>query len=119
MKQKDGFGSGDWTKALPPDGFEIVAGVVIEAVPGQAPAVAARLGGIDGLELVGEDGDRRIAGVWTAPSGKALVQAAEALLQEEEGIIGIFPTFLGRSDETGVDDATAEARAGLEDEAGA
>lgn len=119
MKHKDGFGSGDWTKALPPDGVEIVAGVVIEAVPGQAPAVAARLGRIDGLELVGGDGDRRIAGVWTAPSGKALVDAAEALLRDDEEIIGIFPTFMGRSDETGMDDATAEARARLEDEAGA
>ncbi len=74
---------------------EVVAGVVIETVPGEAPLVACRLASIDGLELVGGDGSSRLAAVWTAPSGKALERAVDALVRDDEQVIGVFPTFIG------------------------
>ena len=39
----------------------VVAGVVIETRPGQGPFVACRLEAIDGLEIVGGDGDHKLA----------------------------------------------------------
>ena len=74
---------------------EVVAGVVIETVSDQAPLVACRLAAIDGLELVGGDGHSRLAAVWTAPSGKALEKAVDALLRNDEQVLGVFPTFIG------------------------
>lgn len=74
---------------------EVVAGVVIETVPGEAPLVACRLASIDGLELVGGDGSSRLAAVWTAPSGKALEKAVNAVVRDDEQVIGVFPTFIG------------------------
>ena len=88
-------GSGEF----PDDDVTVVAGVVIETRPGQGPFVACRLENEPGLEIVGGDGDRRLAAVWTAGSGKALEAAAERLLERDEEIIGIFPTFVGRDDE--------------------
>ncbi|HYG67401.1 MAG TPA: hypothetical protein VD838_07065 [Anaeromyxobacteraceae bacterium] len=73
----------------------IVAGVVIETMPGEAARVAASLGAVDGLELQGSDGDRRLAGVWTGADGAALQRAAERLLASDPGILGVFPTFVG------------------------
>ncbi|MDQ7007461.1 MAG: hypothetical protein Q9Q40_09525 [Acidobacteriota bacterium] len=90
-----------WAGALPADGVEIVAGLVIETMPGRAPAVAIRLARQEGLELVGGDGSQRIAAVWTAESGKSLVKKAEDLLAEDDEILGLFPTFMGRADEAG------------------
>ena len=81
------------------DGVTVVAGVVIETRPGQGPFVACRLENEPGLEIVGGDGDRRLAVVWTARSGKALEAAAKRLLERDEEIIGIFPTFVGRDDD--------------------
>jgi hypothetical protein len=73
----------------------IVAGVIIETLPGSEPAVAARLARIEGLQLKGGDGDRRIAAVWTGETGEALEGLAEELLASEEAIVGVFPTFVG------------------------
>ena len=91
------------------DGVTVVAGVVIETRPGKGPFVACRLENEPGLEIVGGDGDRRLAAVWTAESGKALETAAERLLQREEEIIGIFPTFVGRDDEDSEPSAAARS----------
>ena len=85
--------------AFPDDGVSVVAGVVIETRPGQGPFVACWLENEPGLEIVGGDGDRRLAVVWSAESGKALEAAAEQLFEREGEIIGIFPTFIGRDDE--------------------
>ena len=85
--------------ALSDDGVTVIAGVVIETRAGQGPFVACRLENEPGLEIVGGDGDRRLAVVWTAGSGKALEAAAERLLERDEEIIGIFPTFIGRDDD--------------------
>ena len=91
------------------DGVTVVAGVVIETLPGQGPFVACRLENEPGLEIVGGDGDRRLAVVWTAGSGKALEAAAERLLERDEEIIGIFPTFVGRDDEEPESSSTARS----------
>jgi hypothetical protein len=73
----------------------IVAGIVIETMPGAAPHAAARLLRREGLELQGGDGHRRLAAVWTAKDGATLEAFAKQLLAEEAEIVGIFPTFVG------------------------
>jgi nitrate reductase NapAB chaperone NapD len=97
-------GSGNPEPGLRLDtGATLVAGVVIETIPHRAPRVEYILAGVDGLQIVGGDGDRRLAGVWTAASGEMLLAAVEELVQTPEDILGIFPTFIGTDEE---EDAT-------------
>lgn len=77
----------------------IVAGAVIETVPGAAPRVAARLLALPGLALAGGDGDRRLAVVWTADDARALEAAAERLVASDEEVLGVYPTYAGEGDE--------------------
>jgi nitrate reductase NapAB chaperone NapD len=72
----------------------IVAGVVIETVPGAAPRVAARLLHEPGLDLQGGDGDGRLAAVFTGPAGGALEALAERLMRAFPEVIGVFPTYV-------------------------
>ncbi|ABS25163.1 hypothetical protein [Anaeromyxobacter sp. Fw109-5] len=85
----------------------IVAGVVIETVPGAAPRVAARLLHEPGVELQGGDGDRRLAAVVTCADGAALDALAERLVHGLAEVVGVFPTYV--ADEP---DAAPAARAG-------
>lgn len=71
----------------------IVAGVVVETVPGAEARVAGRLAA-RGLEIAGTAG-ARIAAVWEAESGEALEALAERLVREDEEILGVFPSFVG------------------------
>jgi hypothetical protein len=73
----------------------LVAGVLIETLPGAEPRVAARLLSVPGITLHGGDGHRRIAAVFDAPSGESLELLSEWLLAADEEILGIFPTFVG------------------------
>ena len=73
----------------------IVAGLVIETLPGSAPRVAARLARIEELAVHGGDGDRRIAAVWAAADGESLDGMAGDLLRGDAEIVGVFPTFVG------------------------
>jgi hypothetical protein len=77
----------------------IVAGVVLETVPGAEVRVAARLAAEPGLELVGGDGDRRLAVVWTGASGADLERLSERILASDAEVLGVFPTFVGSDDE--------------------
>jgi predicted component of type VI protein secretion system len=77
----------------------VVAGVLIETVPGAEPRVAARLLRGAGVTLHGSDGERRIAAVLDAPSGATLEELAERLLASDGEILGVFPTFVGSEDE--------------------
>ena len=77
----------------------VVAGVVLETAPGAEVRVAARLAREPGLELVGGDGDRRLAVVWTGASGAELERLTERLLADDADVLGIFPTFVGTDDE--------------------
>lgn len=104
------FGPGSW----PDDGVAVIAGVVIETLPGQGPFVARRLEEREGLDIVGSDGDHRLAAVWTAPSGKALESAVEDLVRSDEDILGVFPTFVGRDEED--DEARSGALRGISTE---
>ncbi len=72
----------------------IVAGLVIETVPGAAPRVAARLLHEPGLALQGGDGDRRLAAVFTGADGAALEALAERLVRAHEDLLGVFPTYV-------------------------
>ncbi len=80
----------------------VIAGVVIETVPGAQARVAIRLARMPGIELAGGDGDRRIAAVWTGAGGRDLEALSEALLAADPEILGIFPTFVGEDDDAPV-----------------
>jgi hypothetical protein len=82
----------------------IVAGVVIETVPGAAPRVAARLLREPALDLEGGDGDRRLAAVFTGPDGAALRQLGDRLLAEDPDVLGVFPTFVADEDDAAGDE---------------
>ena len=77
----------------------VIAAVVIETVPGAALRVAERLSRVPDLELQGEADDRRLAAVWTASTSEALEAAAAALLEADDEVLGIHPTFVARDDE--------------------
>lgn len=87
----------------------ILAGVVIETVPGAGPRVAARLLDTAGLELQGGDGDRRIAAVFTAVRGDALEALAEELVRNDAEVLGVFPTYVAETEDAGAARAEAEA----------
>lgn len=78
----------------------VIAGVVIETLPGRAADVAARLDGVSGLDVQGHDGDRRVAAVWSAPEGAQLESLSELLCRSDPDVLGVFPTFVG-DDEAG------------------
>jgi hypothetical protein len=73
----------------------IVAGVVIETLPGRAAEVAVRLAGAEGLRIAGGDGDSHLAAVLSAGEGRSLESWAEELLRSDEDVVGVFPTFVG------------------------
>jgi nitrate reductase NapAB chaperone NapD len=73
----------------------IIAGVVIQTLPGQGPDVAMRLTGVEGLSLRGGDGEDRIAAVWSAETAESLESLAESLVKTDESILGVFPVFIG------------------------
>jgi hypothetical protein len=72
----------------------VVAGVLIETLPGAASRVAARLLRNERVEVQGCDGDRRIAAVLTAGSGLDLEALAERILHEDADVLGVHPTFV-------------------------
>ena len=74
----------------------VIAGVVVETLPGLAAAVAERLGALPGLSVRGDDGDRKVAVVFTGADGAALEALGEELLRADEAIVGVFPTLVGR-----------------------
>jgi hypothetical protein len=77
----------------------VVAGVVFETASGAGPRVAARLAREPGVELAGGDGRCRIAAVCQARDGAELEALARRLLSEDQEILGIYPTFVGRDEE--------------------
>jgi hypothetical protein len=79
----------------------IVAGVVIETVPGAAPRVAARLLREPALELHGGDGDRRLAAVFTGSDGAALEALAERIVKADAEVLGVYPTYVADADGAG------------------
>jgi hypothetical protein len=95
----------------------IVAGVVIETVPGAAPRVAARLLRVEGLELQGGDGDHRLAAVFTGDDGRALEELADLLVRSDPEVLAVLPTYVARNgqdeDETGEAALAALAPNGL------
>ncbi len=95
--------------ALLDDGVAVVVGAVVETLPGRAPSVACRLGSFSDLNIVGGDGDRRLAIVWRSSSAKGLERAMEQLVKEDEEILGVFPTFMGQDEGDGVNEAQTGA----------
>jgi nitrate reductase NapAB chaperone NapD len=102
--------------ALFDDGVAVVVGAVVETLPGRAPSVACRLENMPDLDVVGGDGNRRLAIVWCSGSAKGLERAMEQLVKDDEEILGIFPTFMGQDDPTGETEARAGAMQQLIDD---
>ncbi|WP_242345827.1 hypothetical protein [Anaeromyxobacter terrae] len=94
----------------PPGRAGVVAGVVIETVPGAAPRVAARLLHEPGLVLQGGDGDRRLAAVFTGAEGAALEALAERLVRSHEDVLGVFPTYVANPVDGSGDPGSGGAR---------
>ena len=84
-----------------PEGVPLVVGLMVETLPGRVAAVAERLSELHGIEVIGGDGDRRVAVVWTSPGSDQLFRQAEQLLRDDAEILGLFPTFIGQDDVTG------------------
>jgi hypothetical protein len=77
----------------------VVAGVLIETLPGAEPRVAARLARTPGVTLHGGDGARRIAAVLTGASGATLEDLTQRLIASDEEILAVLPTFVGAHDD--------------------
>ncbi len=77
----------------------IVAGVVVETVEGAAARVAARLVEVPGVEIQGGDGLRRLAAVISAEDAAALDALGRKLVEGDEEILGVFPTYVGSDPE--------------------
>lgn len=73
----------------------LIAGVVIETLPGKSPDVARRLATYSDIELKGGDGEQRLAAVWRAASGDEFERQIQALLKADADIVGVYPTFAG------------------------
>ena len=74
----------------------VVAGVVVETLPGHARVVSDRLALREGLSVKGDDGDAKIAAVFIGGDGAALEALGEELLRTDEAIVGVFPTLVGQ-----------------------
>lgn len=72
----------------------IIAGVLIETLPGRATGVSARLVNVPGLTLHGGDGDSRIAAVWNADTAQSLEEVVGSLVELDEDVVGVYPTFV-------------------------
>jgi len=77
----------------------IVTGVVIQTVPGRQADVSARLLDVPGLQLKGGNGEDKIAAVWSAETAQSLEEIVEALIDLDEDVLGVFPTFVGEDED--------------------
>lgn len=77
----------------------IVTGVVIQTVPGRQAEVSARLLDVPGLQLKGGNGEDKIAAVWSAESAQSLEEIVESLVDLDEDVIGVFPTFVAEDED--------------------
>ena len=73
----------------------IVAGIIIQTAEGRQADVISRLSGVPGLSLKGGDGRDRIAAVWSAETAQSLEEAVGSLVDLDEDVVGIYPTFVG------------------------
>ncbi len=77
-------------------GVGLVAGFVLETLPGAAPRVAERLARLPGISVVGGDGDLRLAAVWICRNGGSMDELADRLLEADPEVLGIYPAYVSR-----------------------
>ncbi len=75
----------------------ILATIVVQTLPGRAPAVRERLAEIEGLGSMRLDGDHRIEGTWRLPEDDTAEGLSEALRGMDADIVAVYPTFLDRA----------------------
>jgi hypothetical protein len=83
----------------PEEGALLVAGVVIETLPGCAPAVARKVARMPGLAFFGGDGDRHVVAVSRLRSEARLEGWLEALGGLDASILSVEPTTISEEDE--------------------
>jgi nitrate reductase NapAB chaperone NapD len=71
---------------------------VIQTIPGRQADVIARLVDVPGLQIKGGDGHDRIAAVWSAESAHSLEEIVESLVELDEDVVGVYPTFVGEDE---------------------
>jgi nitrate reductase NapAB chaperone NapD len=76
----------------------IVAGVVIQTLPGCAARVEQRLGRVPGLRVQGCDQAGRLAAVWEGERGAELESFAQELLEADAEVLGVFPVYVAEED---------------------
>ena len=72
----------------------MIAGVVVETLPGAADRVGERLAALPGASLEGSDGGSRLAMVWEAGAAADLEALAQRLLEQDDEVVGVYPTFV-------------------------
>lgn len=70
----------------------IVANLVLETLPGTAPAVVERLGALRGVESLCADGDHRVTATWRVPDGDTAEALGEVLQALNPEIVEVFST---------------------------
>jgi hypothetical protein len=71
----------------------LVADLVIETLPGMAPAVGERMGRINGMAGVSAEGDHRIHARWTVQERHTLEGLSEVLQAMNPEIVEVFSTL--------------------------
>ena len=71
----------------------LVAGCLIQTLPGRALPVAKRMSATPEIKIQGTDGKSRIAMVWSGESATAFERFARVLLHTDSDVLGVFPTF--------------------------
>ena len=71
----------------------LFADLVIETLPGMAPAVGERMGRINGVGGVSAEGDHRVRARWAVPAGNTLEALSEVLQAMNPEIVEVCSTL--------------------------
>ncbi|MGQ9494793.1 MAG: hypothetical protein ACUVRY_00795 [Thermoanaerobaculaceae bacterium] len=77
----------------------VIAGVLIKTLPGAAPKVALQLARESFLQLLGGDGNEKIAAVVQRETGAELEAWASELVETNHSVIGVFPTYVAQDEQ--------------------
>ena len=72
----------------------LVANIVVETLPGQARAVAERMGRLKGMGRLSADGDHRVVATWTVPDNDTVEGLSEVLHAMNPEIVEVYPTLV-------------------------
>jgi hypothetical protein len=76
----------------------IVAGLVVETLPQAAERVAARLAGVPGVQVHGNN-EFGVAITWSGESREDLAKLSEGIVSGDDDVVGVHTTYIGDPDE--------------------